>query len=123
MRTQITLLVFFVLSAGSLLFSAEKPAVPGWAEVKVLVVEDATGKPVIGARVKHLCTISPYFGKPVETDTNGVARVMILHTWVGLSATQNGLTNAVFLSGTNAVARFCTNAVIRLKQARNEPKR
>ena len=123
MHIKITLLVLSVASAGSLLLSAEKPEVPGWSEVKVRVVEDATSKPVAGARVEHLCTISPYFGKPFETDTNGVARVMIFRTWVGLEATGNGLTNSVFLSGTNAVARFCTNALIRLKPARNEPKR
>jgi hypothetical protein len=120
MRTHITLLVIFSVFANSLLLSAEKPAVPGWSEVKVLVVEDATGKPAVGGRVEHTCAIAPYFGKPFETDSNGVARVMIFRTWVGLRATGNGLTNSVLLVGTNAVARFCANAIIRLKQAANE---
>ena len=87
------------------------------------MVEDASGKPVVGARVEHTCTISPYFGKPFETDSNGVARVMIFPTWVGLRAIKSGLTNSVVLVGTNAVSRFCANATIRLTQATNEKAR
>jgi hypothetical protein len=102
----------------------EKPAGPGWSEVKVRVVDDATGRPVPGARLQHLCTGSPYYQNTFVADTNGVAKVMIFRMWVALSATGgDGLTNRVFLGGTNDVAKFCTNAVIRLKPATNDSRR
>jgi hypothetical protein len=123
MRTHIATLLMIAVLASSPLLSAEEQRVLGWSEVRVRVVEDATGKPVAGARIEHACTISPYFGKPFETDSNGVAQVIIFRTWVGLRVSAHGLTNSVFLSGTNAVARFCTNAVIRLHPTPNEPTR
>ena len=109
------LVVLLTLLAESSMSGEIRPG-PGWSEVRVCVVEEANGRPVPGARLEHLCTISPYYGHAFVADTNGVAKVMIFRTWVALSAAGGlGLTNRLFIGGTNEVARFCTNAVIRLK--------
>ncbi len=124
MRAKPALLVCVLVSLGTSGICGEKPANPGWSEVKVRVLDDATGRPVPGARLQHLCTVSPYYSDTFVADTNGVANVMIYRTWVALSATGGrGLTNRVFIVGTNGVARFCTNAVIRLNPAANERSR
>ncbi len=124
MRAKPPLLLCVLVLLGTSGICGEKAADPGWSEVKVRVLDDATGRPVPGARLQHLCTGSPYYPDTFVADTNGVAKVMIYRTWVALSATGGGgLTNRVFIGGTNEVARFCTNAVIRLKPATNERSR
>jgi hypothetical protein len=124
MRAKLSLLTVAVVPFAISGIPGEKPVVPGWSEVRVRVVDDATGMPVPGARLQHLCTISPYYRDMFVADTNGVAKVMVFRTWVALSASGgHGLTNCVFIGGTNEVARFCTNAVISLKPAKNDSSR
>lgn len=118
MRRMWIVFVVVVLVVPAALFgqSSEKPPDPHWSTTKILVVEDSTDKPVAGARIEQLCKGCVHAGERAETDTNGVARVMIYDTWVALKATHDVWTNSVLIYGSNAVSRFRTNAVIRLKK-------
>ena len=94
-------------------YTAEGTLEPGWSAVEVRAVEYRTGRPVAGARIETTCSISRYVAE--RPTTNGRATIPIYRIWVGLRVTHPGFTNtAVTLVGTNKVAAFCTNAVIKL---------
>jgi hypothetical protein len=53
MRTRTAIVLAIVAASGALWgLSAETPTLPHWSAVKVLVVDDATGKPIPGAFIK-----------------------------------------------------------------------
>jgi hypothetical protein len=117
MRTHLTTLVALLVGSVVSGWSEDKPPHQGWSPIQVRVVEDATGRPVAGARIEQTCRGCIYANERSQTDTNGLAKVMVFEKWVLLKATKDDLTNSVSLLGSNAVAGFRTNAVIRLKKA------
>jgi hypothetical protein len=113
----LTLLALLLASGDVLGRSDEKPLAQGWSALKVLVVEDASGRPVVGAHIEQACRGCIYASDRAQTDTNGFANVKVFEKWVLLKATKDSLSNSVSFFGTNAVSSFRTNAVIRLKKA------
>ena len=96
------------------IWAAERALELGWSPVVVRVIEHETGRPIAGARIETTCNGSRYQGERPTTDKEGRATVPIFSWWVMLRVTHPGFTNStVSLYGTNKVAAFCTNAVIR----------
>ena len=116
MRNHSTMLALMFAGLMQLVgLAADRSLEPGWSAVSVRVIEDVSGDPVVCARIQTTCKGSRYESHRATTDENGRATVPIYKTWAALRVTRTGFTNStVTLGGTNAVTRFCTNAVIKM---------
>jgi hypothetical protein len=110
----------FLLLTPALIFAlpsggADRALEPGWSAVPVRVIEYETGQTVAGARIETTCNGSVYKTERETTGADGRATVPIYRSWVALKVTHPAFTNStVILVGTNKVASFCRDAVIKM---------